>query len=59
MSKVEKAKARKARRVKRTKKAKLAILIVNRIIARKPTAKELAAFKKQFIIDAELVEEGK
>jgi hypothetical protein len=52
MSKTEKAKARKARRERRTKRAKLAILIVNKLIARKPTAKELAAFKKQFIVDA-------
>ncbi len=59
MSKTEKTKARKVRRVRRAKRAKLAILIVNKLIARKPTAKELAAFKKQFVIDGEVVEEGK
>jgi hypothetical protein len=54
MSKTETKKARKARRERRAKKAKLAVLIVNHLIARKPTAKELAAFKRQFVI-AEVV----
>jgi hypothetical protein len=49
MTKVEKKTARKNRRERRAKKAKLAFVIVNRLLAGKPTAKELADFKRLFV----------
>jgi hypothetical protein len=49
MTAVQKRTARKDRRVRRAKKAKLAYVIVNRLIAGKPTAKELADFKRLFV----------
>jgi hypothetical protein len=59
MSKTEKSKASKARRERRNRKRELAVRIVANLIAKQPTARQLAEFKKLFPEVAKKLEDPK